>query len=105
MRLLTSFAPLRGLPAEEWAPRHRAICALLLAHLPGLAALGAVEGFGPLHIAGDLVPLVVLSALAARPSGTQLARSMFSSLGLVTASAMTVHTTGGATEAHFHFFA
>jgi methyl-accepting chemotaxis protein len=104
MRLLTSFATLRGLPAEQWAPRHRAICALLLAHLPGLAVLGAVEGFGPLHIAGDLLPLAVLFALAARPAGTRLARSIFGALGLVTASAMTVHTTGGAIEAHFHFF-
>src|SRR5690242_15088829 len=46
MSLLRSFATLRGLPADQWAPRHRAICALLLAHLPGLAVLGAIEGFG-----------------------------------------------------------
>ena len=104
MRLLTSFATLRGLPADQWAPRHRAICALLLAHLPGLAVLGAVEGFGAPHIALDLVPLAVLAALAYWPSSTQLARSIFAALGLVTASAMTVHTTGGAIEAHFHFF-
>jgi len=104
MRLLTSFATLRGLPADQWAPRHRAICALLLAHLPGLALLGAIEGFGPLHIAGDLLPLVVLTALAAMPSATRPARSIFAALGLVTASAMLVHTTGGAIEAHFHFF-
>jgi len=104
MRLLTSFATLRGLPAEQWAPRHRAICALLLAHLPGLAVLGALEGFGPAHIALDLLPLTVLAALAYWPSATQLARSIFAALGLVTASAMTVHTTGGAIEAHFHFF-
>src|SRR4051812_20266229 len=104
MRLLTSFATLRGLPADQWAPRHRAICLLLLAHLPGLAILGALEGFGPLHIVADLVPLAVMAALAWWPSGSQLARSIFASLGLVTASAMTVHTTGGATEAHFHFF-
>jgi methyl-accepting chemotaxis protein len=104
MRLLPSFASLRGLPADQWAPRHRAICALLLAHLPGLAALGAIEGFGPLHVAADLMPLAVMAALAYRPSASQLARSVFASLGLVTASAMTVHTTGGAIEAHFHFF-
>ena len=104
MRLLTSFATLRGLPADQWAPRHRAICALLIAHIPGLALLGAIEGFAPLHIAADLVPLAVMAALACWPSGSQLARSIFASLGLVTASAMLVHTTGGAIEAHFHFF-
>jgi methyl-accepting chemotaxis protein len=104
MRLLMSFATLRGVPADQWAPRHRAICALLLAHLPGLAVLGAAEGFGPAHIAADLMPLAVLAALAAWPSATQLARSIFAALGLVTASAMTVHTAGGAIEAHFHFF-
>src|SRR5689334_620997 len=104
MRLLRPFATLRGLPADQWAPRHRAICALLLAHLPGLAVLGAIEGFGPLHVAADLLPLAVLLALAAAPRGTQLARSIFGAMGLVTASAMLVHTTGGAIEAHFHFF-
>jgi len=104
MRLLTSFATLRGLPVDQWAPRHRAICALLLAHLPGLAVLGVLEGFAAPHIALDLLPLAVLAALAYWPSSTQLARSIFAALGLVTASAMTVHTTGGAIEAHFHFF-
>ena len=104
MRLIASFATLRGLPRDEWAPRHRAICALLLAHLPGLAVFGALRGFGPLHIAGDLVPLALLSALAARPSASQLNRSICAALGLVTASAMSVHTSGGAIAAHFHFF-
>jgi methyl-accepting chemotaxis protein len=104
MRLLTSFATLRGLPADQWAPRHRAICALLLAHIPGLAVLGAVEGFAPLHIAADLLPLAVLAALASWQSSTRLVRSIFAALGLVTASAMLVHTAGGTTEAHFHFF-
>src|SRR3954452_18333854 len=104
MRLLTSFATLRGLPADQWAPRHRAICGLLLAHLPGLALLGALEGFAAPHIALDLLPVALFAALAARPSGSQLVRSICAALGLVTASAMTVHTAGGAIEAHFHFF-
>jgi hypothetical protein len=104
MRLLTSFATLRGLPAEQWAPRHRAICVLLVAHLPGLALLGALRGFAAPHIALDLLPVALFAVLAARPSGSQLFRSICAALGLVTASAMTVHTAGGATEAHFHFF-
>ena len=104
MRMLTSFATLRGLPAADWAPRHRAISVLLIAHLPGLVALGLLEGFGLLHTVLDLLPLAVFAALAAWGARTQLQRSIFASLGLVTASAMLVHTTGGAIEAHFHFF-
>src|SRR6185295_15479102 len=66
--------------------------------------LGLLLGFGPLHVVGDVLPIAVLAALATRRSATQATRSVFSALGLVTASAMLVHTTGGALEAHFHFF-
>jgi methyl-accepting chemotaxis protein len=104
MQLLASFRALRGLPRDQWAVRHSGINALLIAHLPALAVLGALEGFGPAHVALDLLPIALLSALAASASLSQLARSMFASLGLVTASAMAVHTAGGAIEAHFHFF-
>jgi methyl-accepting chemotaxis protein len=104
MRLLTSFSTLRGLPADEWAPRHRAITALLLAHIPGLALFGLLQGFGPGHVAIDVMPLVALWALAARKTGSQLQRSIFAALGLVTASVVLVHTSGGAINTHFHFF-
>jgi methyl-accepting chemotaxis protein len=104
MRLLTSFSTLRGLPADEWAPRHRAITALLLAHIPGLALLGLLQGFGAPHVVVDVLPIALLWALAARESASRLQRSIFAALGLVTASVVLVHTTGGAITAHFHFF-
>jgi hypothetical protein len=104
MRLLTSFSTLRGLPADEWAPRHRAITALLLAHIPGLALFGLLQGFGPLHVALDVLPLAAFWVLAARKSGSQLQRSIFAALGLVSASVVLVHTSGGAINTHFHFF-
>src|SRR4051812_2743235 len=104
MRLLTSFLTLRGLPADEWAPRHRAISALLLAHIPGLFVLGLLYGLGPAHVVVDVLPLALLWALAARRSASQLQRSTFAALGLVTASVVLVHTTGGAINTHFHFF-
>jgi hypothetical protein len=100
MRLITSFATLRGLPEDAWRPRHAAICILLIAHLPGLAVLGLLEGFGAGHIALELLPLAVLAGLALWPQRTQMQRSTFAALGLVTALAMTVHTVGGTIEAH-----
>jgi methyl-accepting chemotaxis protein len=104
MRLLTSFLTLRGLPADEWAPRHRAISLLLLAHVPGLVAFGLLEGYGLGHVVLDVLPLAILWALAARPGASQIQRSTFAALGLVTASVVLVHTAGGAIDAHFHFF-
>jgi methyl-accepting chemotaxis protein len=104
MSLLAPLTSLRGLPADQWAVRHRAICILLLAHLPALALFNALEGFSVGHILLDLLPLAVLTGLAFRPGGSRLARSIFAAVGLVTASAITVHSAGGVTEAHFHFF-
>jgi methyl-accepting chemotaxis protein len=104
MRLLTSFSTLRGLPADEWAPRHRAITALLLAHIPGLALFGLLEGFALPHVVVDVLPIAILAALATRTSASQLQRSIFAALGLVTASVVLVHTSGGAINTHFHFF-
>jgi methyl-accepting chemotaxis protein len=71
---------------------------------PGLFVFGLLEGFGAAHVVVDVLPLAVFWALAARRSASQLQRSTFASLGLVTASVVLVHTSGGAINTHFHFF-
>jgi methyl-accepting chemotaxis protein len=104
-RLLSPFPRLRGLPEEAWLPRHRAILVVLALHVPGVVLLGAIlGGYSPLHLLVEVLPLVLLGALAAKGSLSQGARSLIASMGLVTASAIIVHVARGSTEAHFHFF-
>jgi diguanylate cyclase (GGDEF)-like protein/PAS domain S-box-containing protein len=50
-------------------------------------------------------PLALLVLLAAAPSLHRSTRAAFAALGLMTTAALAVQLTGGATEAHFLFFA
>jgi diguanylate cyclase len=92
------------LTPEVWARRHRGILWLLWAHVAGIAAFAVVRGYGLGHAAAE-ASLVVLFALAAtHPALGRRARASAAVLGLITASAVIVHLSGGVVEAHFHFF-
>ncbi|MEA2321008.1 MAG: hypothetical protein QOD81_858 [Solirubrobacteraceae bacterium] len=92
------------LPDHLWRKRHRAIVAVLLAHVPGLLAFGLAQGYAFGHLLLDVGPVIALGAIAAAPRVPARGRMVGASLGLVTCSAMLVHLWGGAIEAHFHFF-
>jgi diguanylate cyclase (GGDEF)-like protein len=69
----------------------------------GIAVFAVVRGYGLAHAAE--ASLVVVFALAATaPALGRRARASAAVLGLITASAVTVHLSGGVVEAHFHFF-
>jgi hypothetical protein len=55
------------------------------------------------HLLIELLPLVGLALVATRASSRSL-RSGAVAIGLLAASALLIHLSGGATEAHFHFF-
>jgi diguanylate cyclase (GGDEF)-like protein len=109
--LVAVFDPIRRalpagnlLPDDIWAQRHRVIVALLWLHVPALVLFGVVMGQDLAHGVGE-VALVAASALFA--SWGRLGRTLRASaatFGLVTASAVVVHFSGGYVEAHFHFF-
>ena len=92
------------LPDALWLRRHRGIVYLLGFHAVGLTAYGVSEGFGVAHsfLEGGVVAAAALVARTPRLSRGM--RSVAASLGLVTSSALLVHMSGGAIEAHFHFF-
>jgi diguanylate cyclase (GGDEF)-like protein/PAS domain S-box-containing protein len=94
----------RTLPEREWRHRHRAIVALLWLHVVGLSAYGVLAGYDLLHAIGHVGSMFAVGGLALLPLPSRRARAVAASLGLLTASAMTVHLAHGATEAHFHFF-
>lgn len=93
-----------ALPDPVWASRHQAIVRILFLHAAGLFVFAVVRGFSPIHGLLEASP-IALFALAARDRRfSRLARSLAGTAGLVTASAILVHLSGGTIEAHFHFF-
>jgi diguanylate cyclase (GGDEF)-like protein/PAS domain S-box-containing protein len=93
-----------ALPDEDWERHHRLVVRVLVA-LSFLVPLygGLREDLS--HVAGHALPLVVLT-LAARADFLGRAwRSAVAAIGLMTAAALVVHSSQGATEAHFMFFA
>jgi PAS domain S-box-containing protein len=99
-----SFPQGRTLFPEAWERRHRCILGLLSLHAAGFGVYSFAAGKGLLHSAGHAAPLAAFAVLAAdRRLGRKL-RAALASIGLVTASALLVHMTGGLIEAHFHFF-
>ncbi|MDO9356561.1 MAG: EAL domain-containing protein [Solirubrobacteraceae bacterium] len=93
-----------SLPGDQWAARHRALTAILVAHIPVFLIWGVLEGFPLPHAVLDVVPLVIAAWLARNDKLTRRGREVAVALGLLSASAILIHLMHGAVEAHFHFF-
>ena len=93
----------RTLPGAVWARRHRGLLWFLWLQVPAMAIYGLGRGFSPPHSLGESGALVVF-ALFGTFLKARRARSVAVSLGLLTASALAVHISGGVIEAHFYFF-
>jgi methyl-accepting chemotaxis protein len=106
----------QSIPAETWRRRHRSIVLVVLAHLPFLFALGLFEGTETavtgattpsIPLSTILVELGVVTAFVGVASLSRLPRRVRTALattGLLSASVVLVHFSGGYIEAHFHFF-
>jgi diguanylate cyclase (GGDEF)-like protein/PAS domain S-box-containing protein len=94
-----------ALSPEAWDARHRAVMVVLWLHVVAVPAYGIVVGWGFLHTLVDCSPIALLAASASLQSASSRRfRAMLASVGLLTASALLVHLSGGVTEVHFHFF-
>jgi signal transduction histidine kinase len=93
----------RELAAADFAWRHRVVCALLALHVPVVGGIAAVR-LGPPHGLLEVVPLLLLLAVALVPQAPRRVRALATSLGLLTCSALLVHLFDGTIEAHFHYF-
>jgi diguanylate cyclase (GGDEF)-like protein/PAS domain S-box-containing protein len=100
-----SFLPRGGsLPYEQWERRHRVIVVLLWVHAIGLTLFGLVRGYSLVHTLADTS---IIATAAAFASWNRLGRkwqSTVAAFGLVAASGVFVHLSGGVIEVHFHFF-
>ncbi|MCA1839372.1 MAG: hypothetical protein LC723_03435, partial [Actinobacteria bacterium] len=105
IKRLTSAVPHgSSLPDDVWKRRHSAITWILWAHTVGILVFGVARGYSVLH-SGMEAAIVASAAVVARvPRLSPRLRMVVASLGLLTASAILVHLSGGLIEMHFHFF-
>src|SRR5690242_14704322 len=101
-RSLRSLLPRGGeLPADEWARRHRALTHLLWVVSAALLIASVALGYGLVHTALHIAPLVAVGVIASREGAPRSVRSLATSFGLLTIAALGVHLSGGRIEAHF----
>ncbi len=99
------FLPRGGsLPYEEWRRRHRVIVALLWVHAVGLTVFGLARGYTLGHTMTDTVVIAAAAFLASQRSLGRKWQSVVAAFGLVAASGVFVHLSGGVVEVHFHYF-
>ncbi len=103
-RIITLLPHGRTLPEDVWLRRHHALLAILWAHVPALTLFALLSGYSVFHAVLHGAPLAMLAVLATMAGRNRRFASMVVSLGLITSSALLVHTWGGAIEGHFHFF-
>jgi signal transduction histidine kinase len=93
------------LSPDVFASRHRLLVRILLAHIPVIYVIGLVNGLDPLFTALELLPALAAAGLASLgKGGQQRLRAVATTAGLSWTSMVLVHVSGGAIEAHFHFF-
>ena len=103
-RLMAALPTGRTLPEEVWLRRHKALLTVLWLHAAGLMIFASLRGYDLLHAVGHGAPLVVLACMAMAAKGNRRAAAAFVSLGLISSSALLVHSWDGVIEGHFHFF-
>ncbi len=92
------------LPDETWRRRHRVIVAIAWLHVPTIVGFGVWAGSTLDHALQEALVVAVAAFLAGRQTLGRTMRALMASFGLLTASAILVHLSGGAIEMHFHFF-
>lgn len=104
LRAIGSFIPQgANLPERAWAFRHRMIVAFALASSLAVTVFALCQGIEPGHaLLQGAAPAVLAAAGWKAPAGRRL-RASLTSVALMAAAAMAVHTSG-TIEAHFLFF-
>ena len=79
------------LPEHQWQLRHRGLTALLWIHVPVVTAVGFATGSGT-HVLLESSAIAVFALVASSGFGTRTIRSMSTTVGLMTSSALLVQT-------------
>ncbi len=93
-----------ALDEPAWSVRHRGILSILWLHVLGVPLYGAYMDAGPSLYLGGGILLAAIAIAARLPAVSRRLQAAIATYGLVTASALLVHLSGGRIELHFHFF-
>ncbi len=118
MKRLWSFVPHGGtLPDEVWRNRHRFLVGLTWFHAGFFVLVGPILGYRwelslyalrhegtVLHGVAEGLIVAFFAVVAGRSWIGRVWRATAVGVGLMSASAMLVHLSGGYIESHFHFF-
>src|SRR5256712_801549 len=113
-----SLVPSGGsLPESVWRARHRFLIGLTFFHVVIIALAGPVLGKhwdlsfralldddSALHVLGEALVVALFGVLACWRRAGRTLQATFVGFGLMSASAILVHLSGGYIELHFHFF-
>lgn len=94
----------RPLPRDVWVSRHRWVVSILAAQTVGIPFFALTRGFPLSHSLEEAALPAVMVALACWPRPNDVLRGAVAATGLMVVSGIVVHLSGGAIEAHFHFF-
>ena len=94
----------RELPLEDWRKRHKVILALLWVHVAVIPVFALFRHKTLMHGFGDGAIVAGAALLAGWTGGGRRIQMAAATFGLVSASAVLVHLSGGSIEMHFHFF-
>jgi len=92
------------LDGEDFERRHRAILVLLAFHVVAIPVFAVVQGYSVGHGLFEVLFVAVPAMVAAWGPRNRRVRAVAASIGLLSASAVITHVSGGMIEAHFHFF-
>ena len=102
---LMAFLPAGGdLSYAEFRRRHRWIVYLIWVQAAGTLLFGLASHVYPLEVVLECVLIAALGGVATAEVLAPRFRAAIASLALITTSAVIVQFSGGAIEAHFHFF-
>lgn len=106
-----------SLPVEIWRARHRFLVGVAWFHAALIAALGPLLGYSwelsfealfadgtVLHTAAEALAVALFAAIATWGTKRRVVQATATAMGLMTASGILVHISGGYIELHFHFF-
>jgi signal transduction histidine kinase/CheY-like chemotaxis protein len=89
---------------ESWRNRHRGILIVLWCHVIAVPAFGIIRGYRPGHVLLETGGIAAFAGIANTKVFSRRIRMIGASMGLLSASAVLVHLSGGSIEMHFHFF-
>ena len=102
--LLSALPKGDALAESAWVSRHRGILVVLWFHALGVPLFGLYMGAPASFCLSGGAALGLMAAIAQLPAIPHRIQSALSTCGLMIASALLVHFSGGFIEMHFHFF-